>query len=104
MRNSGINEFEPLIDPLCNYINYLHDLGIYCRSLQLGNIVLTSDHDFGLIGISNVKFFERSMKQSERSRNMRNLEDNIAFENFDSSVIPIIKSSYAKQQACLFQA
>ncbi len=58
---------------LFTFINHLHELGIYFRSLHLGNIVLTSDHRLGLIDIADMKIQDRPLAAYKRQRNLQHL-------------------------------
>jgi len=60
-----------LANKLGKFIRDLHDKGIYFRSLHLGNIVLTPENQLGLIDISDMKFFYRSLSLKLRLRNFQ---------------------------------
>ena len=62
-----------LLQELAMFISKLHDLGVYFRSLHLGNIVLTPGRQLGLIDISDMQCTGRSLRPSLRERNMRHL-------------------------------
>ena len=55
------------------FIARLHDLGVYFRSLHLGNIILTPDDRLGLIDIADMSVYHRSLSWSKRRRNFRHL-------------------------------
>lgn len=57
------------------FVRRLHDLGIYFRSLHLGNVVLTPDDTLGLIDISDVRLHRRPLSQFWRARNLRRMQD-----------------------------
>jgi tRNA A-37 threonylcarbamoyl transferase component Bud32 len=62
---------EGLAGRLGRFIRDLHDKGVYFRSLHLGNIVLTPENQIGLIDISDMNFFYRSLPLKLRLRNFR---------------------------------
>ena len=55
------------------FIARLHGLGVYFRSLHLGNIVLTPDGELGLIDIADMSICHRNLRWTERQRNFRHL-------------------------------
>lgn len=62
-----------LLEQLAGYIALLHDKGIYFRSLHLGNVLLLSDGELGLIDVADMRFFRRALTVGERRRNFRHL-------------------------------
>lgn len=67
-------EFDGLLPKLAAYILKLHRLGIYFRSLHLGNILLTPDGDFGLIDFLDLRFKNRPLGRLLVRRNFRHLQ------------------------------
>ncbi|QIB52985.1 lipopolysaccharide kinase InaA family protein [Pseudomonas sp. OIL-1] len=61
------------ITKLARFVNHLHVLGVYFRSLHLGNIVLCPDGNLGLIDISDMRCIGRSLSQRLRQRNIQHL-------------------------------
>jgi len=61
------------------FVRRLHDLGIYFRSLHLGNVVLTPAGDLGLIDISDIRVHRKPLSAFWRARNLKRME-NIATE------------------------
>lgn len=57
------------------FVRRLHDMGIYFRSLHLGNVVLTPDDTLGLIDISDVRLHRRPLSHFWRARNLRRMQD-----------------------------
>ncbi|MDH3345914.1 MAG: hypothetical protein OEL75_01885 [Kiritimatiellaceae bacterium] len=55
------------------FLSRLHRQGIHFRSLHLGNVLLCPDGEFGLIDISDMKVFYRSLNVSTRLRNFVHL-------------------------------
>ena len=68
----GIDQLE-LFARLAEFINQLHELGVYFRSLHMGNIVLTPDNQLGLIDISDMRCLGRPLSKWMRNRNYRHL-------------------------------
>ncbi|MDX5362660.1 MAG: lipopolysaccharide kinase InaA family protein [Pseudazoarcus pumilus] len=56
------------------FVRRLHDLGIYFRSLHLGNIVLTPGGELGLIDISDLRVHRRPLSMFWRKRNLNRME------------------------------
>lgn len=55
------------------FIAQLHDLGVYFRSLHLGNVILTPDQHFGLIDIADLVCKKSALSNWQRQRNLRHL-------------------------------
>ncbi len=51
------------------FVEHIQDLGVYFRSIHLGNVVLTPENEIGLIDISDMKVFSRPLSQWQRKRN-----------------------------------
>lgn len=62
-----------LFGMLAEFITHLHELGVYFRSLHLGNIVLTPGGELGLIDISDMRCLGRPLSRRMRNRNYRHL-------------------------------
>ncbi len=59
------------------FVEHIQDLGVYFRSIHLGNVVLTPDDELGLIDISDMKIFRRPLSKWQRKRNyVHTLKDN----------------------------
>src|SRR5690606_10077469 len=67
-------EFDRLLPQLAAYILKLHRLGIYFRSLHLGNILLTPDGGFGLIDFLDLRFKGRPLGRMLVRRNFQHLQ------------------------------
>jgi len=52
---------------------FLHQNGIYFRSIHFGNIVLTNDHRIGLIDVVDMRFRRRPLNMRLRIRNLHHL-------------------------------
>tara|TARA_R110001592_G_scaffold363352_2_gene684792 strand:- start:58669 stop:58977 length:309 start_codon:yes stop_codon:yes gene_type:complete len=97
-----------LAGKLGKFIRDLHEKGIYFRSLHLGNIVLTPENQFGLIDISDMKFYRKPLSKNRRLRNFKHcsryLEDNEKMSNYINEFIagyrsraplPLCKKSFS---------
>lgn len=75
LTRSGLDEAkqQQLRDQLTRFIVHLHDLGVYFRSLHIGNVVLTPDGRFGLIDFSDLRVYPWSLGCYLRRRNMRRM-------------------------------
>ena len=71
-RNIDLDQLE-LFARLAEFITHLHELGVYFRSLHMGNIVLTPYNEFGLIDISDMRCLDRPLPRGMRDRNYRHL-------------------------------
>lgn len=66
-------EQSQLFARLAEFITHLHDLGVYFRSLHMGNIVLTPGNQLGLIDISDMRCLGRPLSGRLRARNYQHL-------------------------------
>lgn len=51
------------------FVDRVHDLGIYFRSMHLGNVVLTPEGELGLIDISDMRIKRNALSKKLRERN-----------------------------------
>jgi tRNA A-37 threonylcarbamoyl transferase component Bud32 len=58
---------------LAEFVAKLHSKGVYFRSLHLGNIVLTPNHDLGLIDIADLKCQRSALSMGKRLRNFQHM-------------------------------
>ncbi|NMZ66740.1 toluene tolerance protein [Pseudomonas oryzihabitans] len=70
------------------FISTLHEKGIYFRSLHLGNIVLTSDGNFGLIDIADMRFFGKPLSNSQKNRNEEHFKSYLKRNNLLKIKLP----------------
>ncbi|EZQ18621.1 toluene tolerance protein [Pseudomonas sp. G11-1] len=70
--DTSLDQLE-LFARLAEFITHLHDLGVYFRSLHMGNIVLTPDNKLGLIDISDMRCLGRPLPRRMRDRNYQHL-------------------------------
>ena len=69
--HSGETEYpNDLRERFLKFVDHIQDLGVYFRSIHLGNVVLTPDNELGLIDISDMKIFRRPLSQWQRKRNL----------------------------------
>lgn len=71
-KNPSLDQLE-LFARLAEFITRLHELGVYFRSLHMGNIVLTPENQLGLIDISDMRCLNRPLPRHMRDRNYRHL-------------------------------
>ncbi|QLC73530.1 toluene tolerance protein [Pseudomonas sp. LPB0260] len=64
---------DQLHEDLGKFVAHLHDVGVYFRSLHLGNIVLTPEGELGLIDIADLRQYRHALGKSKRLRNLRHL-------------------------------
>jgi tRNA A-37 threonylcarbamoyl transferase component Bud32 len=55
------------------FLGYLHESGVYFRSVHLGNVVLTPERKLGLIDIADLRLYRRPLSRSLRLRNFRHM-------------------------------
>jgi len=58
---------------LGRFVAHLHELGVYFRSLHLGNVVLTPDNQLGLIDIADLQHQRRALRDGQRERNFHHM-------------------------------
>ncbi len=66
-------EEKRLKEQLTAFIIRLHGLGIYFRSLHLGNVILTPEGELGLIDFSDLRIYSRALPRFMRWRNIRRM-------------------------------
>jgi hypothetical protein len=62
-----------LAERLGIFFSFLHQNGIYFRSIHFGNMVLTSDDRIGLIDVVDMRFRRGPLRTGLRIRNLRHL-------------------------------
>lgn len=62
---------EERIRQFGEFLARLHVLGIYFRSIHLRNVIVTLNGQLGLIDVSDMKIYRRSLPASLRARNIR---------------------------------
>lgn len=55
------------------FVIHLHSLGIYFRSLHLGNVILMPDERLGLIDFADLRIYRRPLPTFMRRRNIRRM-------------------------------
>ena len=70
---SGVEEADALRSQLGSFIARLHEKGVYFRSLHFGNVVLTPEHDLGLIDIADLRCQQGPLRDGKRLRNFAHL-------------------------------
>lgn len=89
-----------LADKLGKFIRELHDKGVYFRSLHLENIVLTPENKLGLIDISDLKVYRKTLPEKLRIRNFmsmsRHTDDHTAIKKHYKSMV----SGYFNKENC----
>lgn len=56
------------------FVKKVQDLGIFFRSMHLGNVVLTPEGKLGLIDFSDMKIQKRPLSRLQRQRNQKHIE------------------------------
>ncbi|QNH79906.1 toluene tolerance protein [Pseudomonas protegens] len=58
---------------LGQFIAFLHDKGVYFRSLHFGNVILTPENELGLIDIADLRCQPKPLSENKRLRNFTHL-------------------------------
>ncbi|NLY59332.1 MAG: toluene tolerance protein [Gammaproteobacteria bacterium] len=88
--DAGLDQLE-LFARLAEFITHLHELGVYFRSLHMGNIILTPDNELGLIDISDMRCLGRPLSRRMRDRNYQHL---LRYESDWGMVNPNVSSLF----------
>lgn len=59
------------------FVEHIHNLGVYFRSIHLGNVILTPEGNIGLIDISDMKIFRRPLNTWQRKRNFSHMTNDM---------------------------
>lgn len=62
-----------LVKQFGTFLGELHQVGVYFRSLHLGNVLLLPDGSFGLIDLSDMKLESRPLAPWKRRRNLQHI-------------------------------
>ncbi|MGI9277254.1 MAG: lipopolysaccharide kinase InaA family protein [Endozoicomonas sp.] len=73
LADMGPAQKSELTERNARFIARLHDLGVYFRSLHMGNILLQPDGTLGLIDVADMRFYRRGLNKTLRLRNFRHM-------------------------------
>ncbi|SDT95418.1 lipopolysaccharide kinase InaA family protein [Halopseudomonas salegens] len=73
LENATPSRQVEVMSQLGSFVSRLHDLGVYFRSLHMGNIILTPQGELGLIDISDMRCLGRPLSKWMRKRNYQHL-------------------------------
>lgn len=81
-------------EKLATFVRHLFDMGIYFRSLHLGNIVLLPDGTLGLIDVSDLRHKSMPLRKALRQRNVERIKrlckpGEIAWFDITTILLPI---------------
>lgn len=65
---------QALVERFGKFMAQLHEQGVYFRSLHLGNVLVLSDGEFGLIDLADMRIYPSSLSLSLRQRNLRHMQ------------------------------
>ena len=94
-----------LVKQFGTFLGELHQLGVYFRSLHLGNVLLLPDGSFGLIDLSDMKLESRPLAPWKRRRNLQHIlrySEDIAWltqQHLDSCLLYTSPSPRDKRQS-----
>lgn len=78
---------DDLLKRFAEFVDHIHDLGVYFRSIHLGNVVLTPEGEIGLIDISDMKTQNRPLSKSQRKRNFVHMVRDAGDEEWLSPIL-----------------
>ncbi len=73
LRQLDAGQRPALVRRFGTFLGELHQLGVYFRSLHLGNVLLLPDDSFGLIDLSDMKLESRPLAPWKRRRNLQHI-------------------------------
>ena len=73
LRQLDAEQRPALVRQFGAFLGELHKLGVYFRSLHLGNVLLLPDGSFGLIDLSDMKLENRPLAPWKRRRNLQHI-------------------------------
>ncbi len=73
LRQLDAGQRPALVRKFGTFLGELHQLGVYFRSLHLGNVLLLPDGSFGLIDLSDMKLESRPLAPWKRRRNLQHI-------------------------------
>lgn len=88
------SEFDELLPELAGYIRKLHKLGVYFRSLHLGNILLLPDGSFGLIDFLDLSIRRAPLNSLLERRNLKHLQNYLQRSKIDDFPWPQLLQLY----------
>lgn len=56
-----------------SFVNHVQDLGIFFRSMHLGNVIYTPEGKFGLIDFSDMRIQKKPLNKQQRERNKKHI-------------------------------
>lgn len=74
MREAAPIVREQLAEKMGHLLAYLHETGIYFRSLHLGNVLLLPDYQLGLIDFADMRFEGTRLTRGKRKRNLKHMQ------------------------------
>ncbi|MBK3866159.1 toluene tolerance protein [Pseudomonas stutzeri] len=92
-------QVEKLLPELAAFIRRLHYLGIYFRSLHLGNIILLPQGGFGLIDILDMQFKRGALNSWQVRRNFQHLTHYLQRHRLEDFPLDELQRHYASAPA-----
>lgn len=84
----GTTEYpDDLLERFAKFVDHIHDLGVFFRSIHLGNVVLTPEGEIGLIDISDLKTQRRPLSKWQRERNFVHMTRDAADKEWLSPIL-----------------
>lgn len=72
-RAMEVNERDGEVERFGAFLGQLHQLGVYFRSLHLGNVLCLPDRTFGLIDLSDMTISGKPLGRWKRKRNLQHM-------------------------------
>ena len=79
-------QWPTMLPTLASFINFLHERGVYFRSLHLGNIVQTPAGELGLIDVADLRMRRCALNSALIERNREHFEKYIRKERLDLDI------------------
>src|SRR5690554_907627 len=73
LRDGKADYPEDIREQFFAFVEKVQDLGVYFRSMHLGNVVLTPEGELGLIDISDMRVRTKPLSSRERKRNQKHI-------------------------------
>lgn len=78
---------DDLLERFASFVTHIHNLGVYFRSIHLGNVVLTPQGEIGLIDISDLKTQSRPLSKWQRERNLVHMTKDAADKEWLNTIL-----------------
>lgn len=91
LKTADVERQSEVMHQLACFVSHLHELGIYFRSLHMGNIIISPDGELGLIDISDMRCMNRPLSRRLRKRNYQHL---FRYKNDWDQICPCARQAF----------